>query len=66
VHAYTLNIGDYNFQSCRAKLDKNARLAQFCHDLEAACVDSVEQGFMTKDLALCVKGSLDQYVVVGC
>lgn len=44
----------------RAKLDNNPRLAQFCTDLETACVEAVETGFMTKDLALCVKGSLDK------
>jgi isocitrate dehydrogenase len=44
----------------RAKLDNNARLEKFCLDLEAACVETVESGFMTKDLALCVKGTLDQ------
>lgn len=45
----------------RAKLDNNTRLAKFCTDLENACIEAVESGFMTKDLALCVKGSLDQY-----
>jgi len=43
----------------RAKLDKNAELARFCLNLEHACVETVEAGFMTKDLALCVKGSLE-------
>jgi len=43
----------------RAKLDGNHKLAKFCHDLEAACVETVESGHMTKDLALCVKGSLE-------
>jgi len=44
----------------RAKLDNNAELAKFTLDLERACVEVVEAGFMTKDLALCVKGSLDK------
>jgi len=44
----------------RAKLDNNTQLTQFCTDLEHACVEAVETGFMTKDLALCVKGSLDK------
>jgi isocitrate dehydrogenase len=35
----------------RAKLDGNARLAKFAHALEVVCVDTVEAGFMTKDLA---------------
>ncbi|EGC33336.1 hypothetical protein DICPUDRAFT_154640 [Dictyostelium purpureum] len=41
----------------RAKLDGNDRLAKYCNALEAACVDSVEAGFMTKDLAICVRGT---------
>eukprot|EP00160_Parvularia_atlantis_P009034 Unigene1838_Nuclearia_a/m.5734 Unigene1838_Nuclearia_a/g.5734 ORF Unigene1838_Nuclearia_a/g.5734 Unigene1838_Nuclearia_a/m.5734 type:complete len:369 (+) Unigene1838_Nuclearia_a:110-1216(+) len=41
----------------RAKLDNNAQLAHFCDALEAVCVETVEAGFMTKDLALCVAGS---------
>eukprot|EP01132_Coremiostelium_polycephalum_P002215 gene2215-2730_t len=42
----------------RAKLDNNPQLAKFCKDLEDACVESVEAGFMTKDLALCIKGDM--------
>jgi isocitrate dehydrogenase len=38
----------------RAKLDNNDRLAKFAHTMEKVCVDTVEQGFMTKDLALLV------------
>ena len=38
----------------RAKLDGNAELAKFAATLEKVCVDTVEQGFMTKDLALLV------------
>ncbi len=38
----------------RAKLDGNAELAKFATTLEKVCVDTVEQGFMTKDLALLV------------
>jgi isocitrate dehydrogenase len=38
----------------RAKLDGNQRLAQFAETLENVCVDTVESGFMTKDLALLV------------
>ena len=36
----------------RAKLDNNAALAKFATTLEKVCVDTVEAGFMTKDLAL--------------
>jgi isocitrate dehydrogenase len=38
----------------RAKLDGNAALAKFAHALETVCVDTVEAGFMTKDLALLI------------
>jgi isocitrate dehydrogenase len=38
----------------RAKLDSNAALAKFADTLEKVCVDTVESGFMTKDLALLV------------
>ena len=38
----------------RAKLDNNAELAKFATTLEKVCVDTVEAGYMTKDLALLV------------
>jgi isocitrate dehydrogenase len=38
----------------RAKLDDNADLAKFAATLEKVTVDTVEAGFMTKDLALLV------------
>jgi isocitrate dehydrogenase len=38
----------------RAKLDGNAALGAFAATLEKVCVDTVEAGFMTKDLALLV------------
>ncbi|PXW66578.1 NADP-dependent isocitrate dehydrogenase [Methylobacterium sp. B4] len=38
----------------RAKLDGNADLAKFASTLEKVCVDTVESGHMTKDLALLV------------
>uniref|UniRef100_A0A1I8GJW8 isocitrate dehydrogenase (NADP(+)) n=1 Tax=Macrostomum lignano TaxID=282301 RepID=A0A1I8GJW8_9PLAT len=41
----------------RAKLDSNAALAHFCQTLERVCIETIEAGHMTKDLALCVKGS---------
>ena len=40
--------------SHRAKLDDNDALAKFAATLERVCVDTVEAGFMTKDLALLV------------
>ena len=38
----------------RAKLDNNPELLKFALTLEKVCVDTVESGFMTKDLALLV------------
>jgi isocitrate dehydrogenase len=38
----------------RAKLDDNAALARFAATLEKVCIETVEAGFMTKDLALLV------------
>jgi isocitrate dehydrogenase len=38
----------------RAKLDDNAELAKFAETLEKVVVDTIESGFMTKDLALLV------------
>ena len=38
----------------RAKLDDNAELAKFAETLEQVCIDTVESGIMTKDLALLV------------
>jgi isocitrate dehydrogenase len=40
--------------SHRAKLDNNAELGKFATTLETVCVDTVEDGYMTKDLALLV------------
>jgi isocitrate dehydrogenase len=39
----------------RGKLDKNQDLINFCHALEQVCIDTVESGKMTKDLAMLVK-----------
>ena len=38
----------------RGKFDENDALVEFCETLERVCVETVEQGFMTKDLALLV------------
>lgn len=38
----------------RAKLDDNEALAKFADTLEFVCIDTVESGFMTKDLALLI------------
>ncbi|KAI6216174.1 Isocitrate dehydrogenase [NADP] [Aphelenchoides fujianensis] len=39
----------------RAKLDNNEPLRRFAENLEAVCVETIEAGHMTKDLAICVK-----------
>lgn len=38
----------------RAKLDNNPKLAEFADTLEKVCIKTVEQGKMTKDLALLI------------
>ncbi|XP_065362315.1 isocitrate dehydrogenase [NADP] cytoplasmic isoform X2 [Calliphora vicina] len=40
----------------RAKLDNNTELKKFAETLEKVCVDTIEAGSMTKDLAICIKG----------
>ena len=40
--------------SHRAKLDNNPALAEFAKTLEAVCIETVESGKMTKDLALLI------------
>ncbi|CAH1405151.1 unnamed protein product [Nezara viridula] len=40
----------------RAKLDNNKELQNFAETLEAVCIETIESGFMTKDLAICIKG----------
>ena len=44
--------------SHRAQLDGNERLGKFSQALEDVCIETIEGGFMTKDLAICVKGSM--------
>jgi len=39
----------------RGKLDNNQELIDFAHTLEKVCIDTVESGKMTKDLALLIK-----------
>jgi isocitrate dehydrogenase len=38
----------------RAKLDDNKDLAEFCSTLEKVCIQTVEKGKMTKDLAILI------------
>ncbi|CAL9117169.1 unnamed protein product [Musa textilis] len=40
----------------RAKLDKHEKLQDFVQKLESACIETVESGKMTKDLALLIHG----------
>lgn len=40
----------------RADLDNNSELKNFAKTLEKVCIDTIESGFMTKDLAICIKG----------
>jgi len=41
----------------RGRLDGNQALIDFCHALEQVCVEVVESGKMTKDLAVCIHGN---------
>ncbi|EAL71257.1 isocitrate dehydrogenase (NADP+) [Dictyostelium discoideum AX4] len=51
IFAWTSALGQ------RGKLDNNKDLVKFAQDMEKACVESIESGFMTKDLAICIKGN---------
>ena len=42
----------------RAKLDGNEALDKWCDEMEAAVIETVENGFMTKDLAICIAGTM--------
>ncbi len=41
----------------RGILDDNQELISFCKALEAVCIETVESGKMTKDLAVCIHGN---------
>ena len=41
----------------RGKLDGNQNLIRFCENLEQVCIETVESGKMTKDLAICLHGN---------
>lgn len=41
----------------RGKLDNNTALINFCNTLEQVCIETVESGKMTKDLAICIHGN---------
>jgi isocitrate dehydrogenase len=49
----------------RGKLDNNEALIKFAHALEQVCVETIESGKMTKDLAVCIYGdkvTADKYL----
>lgn len=41
----------------RGQLDNNQELIDFTHALEQVCIETVESGIMTKDLAVCIHGN---------
>ncbi|MGN6351806.1 MAG: NADP-dependent isocitrate dehydrogenase [Parafilimonas sp.] len=43
----------------RGKLDNNQELIDFCHALEQVCIETVESGKMTKDLAITIKPKVE-------
>ncbi len=45
----------------RGKLDGNNELIKFCQTLESACIQTVESGKMTKDLAVTIHGNSAVY-----
>jgi len=51
IFAWTRGLG------FRAQLDKNYALAEFAAKLELTCIETVQNGFMTKDLALAKYGT---------
>jgi len=40
----------------RGKFDNNTELIDFCKNLEQVCIETVESGKMTKDLAILIYG----------
>ena len=45
-----------NLITCDFLLSGNNNLANFCHTLEETCIGTIESGYVTKDLAGCIKG----------
>jgi len=45
----------------RGKLDKNQPLIDFANTLERVCIEAVEEGHMTKDLAITIHGNKVQH-----
>ena len=48
----------------RGKLDNNEELIKFAQSLETVCIDAVEQGHMTKDLAILI-GPYNKYLTTN-
>jgi isocitrate dehydrogenase len=48
----------------RGKLDDNNELIKFCRSLENVCIDCVENGAMTKDLAILI-GPSSKYLTTN-
>jgi isocitrate dehydrogenase len=48
----------------RGKLDSNSELIKFSNTLEKVCIDSVENGSMTKDLAILI-GPSSKYLTTN-
>jgi len=51
IFAWTRGLG------YRGRFDNNQPLIDFCQTLERVCIETVESGAMTKDLAICIHGS---------
>ena len=51
IFAWTRGLGH------RGRMDETPEVVQFAETLEKVCVDTVESGYMTKDLALLVGGA---------
>ena len=48
----------------RGKLDNNEELVKFAQSLESVCINAVEQGHMTKDLAILI-GPSNKYLTTN-
>ena len=51
------DVRTFPWSEFRGKLDGNQELINYCTTLEKVCVDVVESGRMTKDLAVCIHGN---------
>jgi isocitrate dehydrogenase len=51
IFAWTQGLGH------RGKLDGNEELTRWAETLEQVCIETIENGFMTKDLAVCIHGN---------